>query len=311
VSTPQDRALPNQRNTVKDPQLIGRVPHGDPLLRRWGRTVTGMFTTSQWARDIERHISIVQQPVTTGRRLVVTSLRGGAGKTAVAALLASIYAARRRDAVLAADTDVTSGSLTWRLGQAPTTSLLELARTVEAARLGSLDSLQTLLPRTPTGLWVVPGGAGGHSEVINDITRWLSRLFAISLADCGVNIPLFPTTRLLAEAHAIIVVTPGTPDGVRTTSLALRQMANTRAGAALLPRVVIAVNPTTPHGDSALAPHAADTVFAAFKTPVLKLCYDRHLAAGAGVKMTAISEPMLLAATHVAATALDTALGIR
>ena len=95
-----------------DLSIVRRIRAGDPPLRRMWRSASRMFTSSRATRALADLAAEVQVPVHTGRRIAVASVHGGAGKTTVAAVLASVFAARRSDPVLAADADPHEGSLT-------------------------------------------------------------------------------------------------------------------------------------------------------------------------------------------------------
>jgi MinD-like ATPase involved in chromosome partitioning or flagellar assembly len=276
--------------------------------RRCARAVARVFTTTRATRELETLATATQRPVTTGRRIVVTSVRGGAGKTATATLLASVLAARRRDPVLLADADPVSGCATARLECPAGAGLPELARTLAASRGGPLTGLGQLLPRTSTGLWIVPGGTGGGLAHVRDVTRALSRLFAVQITDTGPEHGLPKSVELADEAHAIIVVVPATPDGVRSTATELHRMAGEAQGRSLLARVVLAVNPTGPPARSALRASGAKAMFGQFGLPLAWLSYDRHLAAGAPIQVGALAEPTVLAGTRLAGLALDKSL---
>lgn len=287
-------------------RLVGRVVSGDSpgrrLLRAAGRALTGKETP----RELAELVAAVQVPVTTGRRIVVTSVRGGAGKSTVAALLASVYAARRADAVLVSDADPDGGSLPWRLGVPGHATLAGLAPRLLAARGGDLSGLKQLLPRTETGLWVLPGGAPGQPWLARDVTRALSRLFAVCVTDGGRGIDSPVTMQVLAEAHAVVVVAPATPEGVRATYDALALVANSER-AASLSRLVVALSRLNSEGRTALRESAAHEAFGRLGIPVVLVPYDRHLAAAAPITPGRIGEPTLVEATRLAGHALGRA----
>ncbi|MEI5133184.1 hypothetical protein RB199_14575 [Streptomyces libani] len=80
------------------PELADGQPRprrGDPLARRAGRALRRVFASSPAAETaaVTQAAHAIQQPVTTGRQIAVSSIRGGAGKSTVAALLALTFAA--------------------------------------------------------------------------------------------------------------------------------------------------------------------------------------------------------------------------
>jgi MinD-like ATPase involved in chromosome partitioning or flagellar assembly len=294
-STPPERPDPAR--------LVGKIAPGDSTARRVWQVASRMLTSSRDSRELPELVTAVQLPVTTGRRIAITSVRGGAGKSAVAALLGIVYAARRFDAVLAADADPDGGSLAWRLGLSGTSTMSDLAPRLLAARGGELSGLDQLLPRTRTGLWVLPGGAPDQPRLARDVTRALSRLFAVCVTDCGRGMDSPATVQVLSEAHAVVVVAPATPDGVRTTCDALDRVASTDRSASLS-RVVVALSAHTAEGKAALRASAAREAFARYDVPVVVLPYDRHLAAAAAITPSQIGHATLVEATRLAGRAL-------
>lgn len=286
-------------------RLVGRVGSGDPPGRQLLR-VAGALIGNKASRELAELVAAVQLPVTTGRRIVVSSVRGGAGKSTVTALLASVFAARRADAVLVADADPDGGSLAWRLGVPGHATLARLAPRLLAIRGGDLNGLQQLLPRTETGVWMLPGGAPGQPWLVRDVTRALSRLFAVCVTDGGRGMDSPATTEVLAEAHTVVMVAPATPEGVSITYNMLAQVASS-GHAASLSRVVVALSRLNTEGRTALRAHAAHEAFSRFGIPVVIVPYDRHLAAAAPITPGRIGGLTLVETTRLAGHALGRA----
>jgi MinD-like ATPase involved in chromosome partitioning or flagellar assembly len=258
-----------------------------------------LLTSNQTCRELPELVTAVQLPVTTGRRIAVTSVRGGAGTSAVAALLASVYTARRADAVLAADATPDGGALAGRLGLPGAGTMATLAPRLLAAQGADLRELTQLLPRTATGLWVLPGGAPGQPRLARDVTRVLSRLFAICVTDCGQGDS--PASReVLAEAHAVVVVALATADGVRSTCDALDRVAGGDRAASLSRVVIALVRVST----DALPDSSARGVSARYGVPVVTIPHDRHLATAAALTPSQIGARTLVETTRLAALAL-------
>lgn len=295
--TPAPAQQPPPGQPAQSDEFTGGLTRGERPWERLARTVVRAFSGSKQPRDLEQLVAGVQAPVTTGRRIAVTSVRGGAGKTTVSALLGSVFAGRRRDPVLAVDADPESGSLPWRLGTPYARSLAELAPTLQAAGSRDLAGLGSVLARTRSGLWVTPGGSGGQPQLPRDVARGLARLFAVTVLDCGTGMNTPSTQAVLSDAHAVVVVVPATPDGVRSTVAALD-----RINAAALSRVVVVLN--TVHTDGALKRDAVEAALARYRVPVVTIGHDRHLVAGAVIEPGKLAEPTTTAATRLAARSL-------
>ncbi|MGC4781592.1 MinD/ParA family ATP-binding protein [Micromonospora zamorensis] len=288
-----------------DLSIVRRIRAGDPPLRRMWRSASRMFTSSRATRALADLAAEVQVPVHTGRRIAVASVHGGAGKTTVAAVLASVFAARRSDPVLAADADPYEGSLTWRLGVPSEPPLDRLAPDLIGARGGDLRALEPFLPRTGTGLWVLPSGTA-NPTLCSEVTRSLSRLFAVAVVDCPPGLESRTAAAAMSDAHSVVLVAAATPDGVRATYQALRRIIDSGYGS-WLARVVVVLNSSNPDGRAALVDDAARELIEQTAVPVVVLPYDRHLAAGALITPSRIGEATLVEATRAAAFALAAA----
>lgn len=278
---------------------------GDPVTARLWRTVRSAFAGPRHARELAELATSLQAPLTTGRRVAVVSTRGGTGKSTVAAVLASLYAARRADAVLAADADPYEGSLSWRLGLADPPPLTELAPGLLTARDADLRALDRLLPRTDNGLWLLPSGAPRQPLLCSEVTRALSRLFAVCVTDCPPGFTSPVTAAVLPEAHAVVLVSAATPDGVRATYHALQRRVGSGYTSSLQ-RVVVVLNTLLPGGRGRPDGDAA-ALLRRFDVPVVTLPYDRHLAGGGLIVPSRIGEATLREATRAGGHALSRA----
>ncbi|HEX6471193.1 MAG TPA: hypothetical protein VF069_18985 [Streptosporangiaceae bacterium] len=309
-------------------ELVVRPAHGDPPLRRMRRGLlrTVGASASREVHDRTARAAGLQRPVTTGRRIVVTSVRGGAGKSTVSALIGTVLSYYRHDKVLVIDADPGLGSLPLRLGAAPGPTIHDLARAPE--RPVSFDDLRSYLSRTHTGLWLLAGAdpaAGARAPaadtgqpaeattapaVYRAIAADLSRFFGVTVVDCGGGLMSAHAAALLADAHAHVLVTPATPDGAIAARSALNWLAARGLGA-LIPRTVAVFVAHAPHAAADLT-RAAD-LLSPDGVGALTVEYDRHLATGAPIDQHRLAEHTRVVAEQVAAQALAhaTAGGIR
>ena len=308
VPAPADPAPPpadTRPTAARTPPAARPGLAGDPVAVRLWRTARSAFTGTRQARELAELATSLQAPLTTGRRVAVVSVRGGVGKSTVAAVLASLYAARRADAVLAADADPYEGSLSWRLGLAEPPTLAELAPRLVTARDATLRALDPLLPRTGSGLWVLPSGAPRQPRLCSEVTRALSRLFAVCVTDCPPGLDSRITASVLAEAHAVVLVSAATPDGIRAAYHALQRRVGS-GNASSMQRVVVVLNTLLP-GRRGRSAGATAAVLKQFPVPVVTLPYDRHLAGGGLIVPSRIGEATLLEATRAGGHALSRA----
>lgn len=289
-------------------QFVRQIADGESARRRLLRTTSRIFTDNRSATELLDLTTQVQLPLTTGRRIAVVAGHGGAGASTIATVLASVYAARRADPVLAADADPGEGSLTWRLGASDEPRLGHLAPRLLAARGGDLHGFVNLLPRTWAGLWVLPSGAPGQPRLCATVTQALSRVFAVCVTDSASTMALVspPAAAVLAASHATVLVTAATPDGVRTT---IRRLTRTPpAEPKIVPeRTVVVLNSPYPHGAAALQTNMACRELCRMGLAVVAIPYDRHLASAALITPSRIAEPTLVAATRLAGQVLGLA----
>lgn len=283
-------------------ELVRNKRHGDPLFRRMGRGISKAVGASaaQDARESADLAGRIRLPVPTCRRIAVTSIRGGAGKTTVAGLTATMITQIRQDRVLAADADSGLGSLPLRMGVQTDLSLQDLAR----ARPRSWEEAARFLARSSGGLYVLSntsrGRIGAELEIdtFRSATGEMSRYFSAIIIDCGAGLLPELQRGILAEAHAQVLVTPATVDGALSARGALDWMAGNGFGA-LLPRTVVTLVTHTPHEDADL--ERAQHMLSAGGIPVVHVPYDRHLAGGTPIDLPMTGEAARHAATRIAA----------
>jgi MinD-like ATPase involved in chromosome partitioning or flagellar assembly len=248
----------------------------------------------------------LRQPVTTIRRIVVSSVRGGAGKTTVAALMASALARHRQDRVLLIDADPGLGSLPMRFGMTGASSLRDFA----GHRPGSFEEVAPHLTRTDSGLWVLPGASAAMAEHPLDLVTYesaisvLSRFFTVVVIDCGAGMLGELQEAILASAHACVQVTPATTDGAVGVGRALDWMER-RGFGELVPRTVTVFATHAPHARPDL--HEAAGLLRDNGVGVAYVPYDRHLASGGVLVPALLAESTRTAALALAAEALTRA----
>ncbi len=282
--------------------------HGDPLLRRVGRGVRRAVGASA-AQDMHDWTAVadgLRRPVTTIRRIMVSSVRGGAGKTTVAALMASALARHRQDRVLLIDADPGLGSLPMRFGMTGASSLRDFA----GRRPASFEEVAPHLTRTDAGLWVLPGASTAMADQPLDLATYesatsvLSRFFTVVVIDCGAGMVGELQEAILASAHACVHVTPATTDGAVGVCQALDWMERKGFGR-LLPRTVTVFATHAPHARPDL--HRVAGLLRDNGVGVMYMPYDRHLASGGVLVPTLLAESTRTAALALAAETLTRA----
>lgn len=287
--------------------LLRRSRHGDPMVRRVAREIRKVTGASQDAYRDATLADAVQQPVTTGRRIAVTGIRGGAGKSVVSALMATAMAHFRQDRVLALDADPGIGSLMLRLGMTGAPSLHRLV--TSGADPASFDAVRAYLAQTDAGVWALGGTDDRFGEVnlasYRAATNLLGRFFGVTVIDCGAGLTGELPEGVLSDAHSQVMVTPATPDGVLSARRALELLATDRPELASRTTVVLAAHAA----GAGVDPDRALATMPPWCRRVEYLAYDRHLADGSLIDPARLAEPTRVAALRIAGTALTLAAG--
>ena len=304
---------------VRPPEPVGLTPeallrarrHGDPLARRLGQRARELGGSA--AQEARRTVGISQQlaqPVTTGRRIAVASVRGGAGKSTVAALLGSALAAHRIDRILAVDADPYLGSLGPRLGAASPLPV-RVFGPAGPSTFRDFGEAEPYLAHVAGRLWALTGDAGSAAETGLELdafraaTAALARFFAVTVTDAGAGLLTELNRGIVAGAHALVLVAPSTVDGVMSAGRALAWLA---AGplAGLAGRTVIVLNAISPEA-SAIDAGRASAALAATGPVVVRLPFDRHLASGSLLDPYLLGAGTRTALLEIAAEALTRA----
>jgi MinD-like ATPase involved in chromosome partitioning or flagellar assembly len=294
-----------ERSTVRAQDLLTGTPSADGPMTRAAQVLHGVLSASRDAHALQSREQAVLAPVPSGRRIVVVAAKDGAGRSTVTALLASAFAARRPDPVLAVDAHHVHASLPWRLGL----STAPLMRELEAYLLGGagrdLAGVDSVMPRTGTGVRLLADARDTRPDLPRDLVRALSRMFAISLVDTGPGIDSPWTDNLLADAHGVVLVCPATPEGVERSVEALTELERSYSGVAPA-GVTVVLNEAVP--GSRLDSAAARRFLGERNVPVLPLRHDRHLAAGGALDLSRVGRRTVEQVLDLAGAALTGAL---
>ncbi|MET9360657.1 type VII secretion protein [Streptomyces sp. NPDC006632] len=306
-------ATPESVPTV-DPRLavaLGKAVHGDSVTKRAGRTVRRLGASA--SQDVAEETRIgreLQQPVTTGRVIAVTSIRGGVGKTTVAALLTRSFNHYRHDPVLALEADGALGTLPVRLGaESVRWSCADLAGILTPA-MQLTDVTGYLVPITDGG-WLLPAsqgrlGAPLSMRTYRAVTLALRRYFAVTVVDCE-TLPGEVARTAMDTAHARVVVAPMTAEGVGGTRVVLDWLAHLPHRA--LATTVVALTANSP--DMTLDLKAATAHLREAGVTVFPVPYDRHLAQGGPIQTALLGRATRQAAVALAAEAMERAVRVR
>ncbi|MCZ9346534.1 hypothetical protein NGM37_53390, partial [Streptomyces sp. TRM76130] len=278
------------------------------------RAATGLRKlTSSAGREVTEQTRLaqqVQQPVTTGRVVAVTSIRGGVGKSTVSALLGRTFNHYRHDPVLALEADAALGTLPVRLGaEVVRWTAADLVR-VLTPTMRLTDVTGYLVPVTDGG-WLLPASRGRVGAPLDmptyrTVTLALRRYFAVTVADCE-SLPGEVARTAMDTAHARVVVAPMTAEGVHGTRQVLDWLG--RLPHSALASTVVALSAGSP--DATLDPKTAAAHLRETGVPVISLPYDRHLAQGGPIHTAKLARATREAAVRLAAEVIERAVRAR
>ncbi|MEV6615648.1 hypothetical protein AB0N31_17655 [Streptomyces sp. NPDC051051] len=297
-----------------DPRLLlalGRPLHGDSVTRRTGRALRKL--TSSVAQDVAEQTRIareLQQPVTTGRVVAVTSIRGGVGKSTVSALLGRTLNHYRHDPVLTLEADAVLGTLPVRMGaEAVRWTCADLASVLHPS-MRLTDVTGYLVPVSDGG-WLLPASRGRVGAPLDmtsyrKVTLALRRYFAVTVVDCE-TLPGEVARTAMDTAHARVVVAPTTAEGVGATRQVLDWLA--RLPHSALATTVVALVAGTP--DTVLDEKTAAGHLREPGVTVVTVPYDRHLAGGGPIRTDLLAHATQRAVLRLAAEVMGRAVRVR
>jgi MinD-like ATPase involved in chromosome partitioning or flagellar assembly len=166
----------------------------------------------------------VRAPLSGTRHIAVTSIKGGVGKTTVAACLGLVLAEYRGEGVIAVDADPDAGTLADRLSGATTVTVRDLLADLdEISSLAQFGAYTTLAGR----LRVLAGeqdpamGEAFRREDYQRVCAALARFFDIVITDSGTGLVHSAMRGTLELADTLIVVGTPTVDGASRASKTL------------------------------------------------------------------------------------------
>ena len=196
----------------------------------WRRTLSrlssGVLNPGPGQVDLQQRefLHRIRRPLPQARHIAVAAMKGGVGKTTVAALLGLVLAENRGDRVIAVDADPEAGTLAERLTGGSAVTVREFLRDrvhldswAAVARSTSLVGRLQVLGSEPD-----PGAAGGLDRgEYEQVCALLERYFNIIITDTGTGFVHPAMAATLARANSLVIVGAPTVDGAGRASKAL------------------------------------------------------------------------------------------
>lgn len=245
-------------------------------------------------------------PLRDTRRVIVSSRKGGVGKTTNTLLLGHTFAAARMDRVIAIDGNPDAGTLAHRMAEASGAHIGDLLDAIESVT--SYTAVRAFTSQAQTRLEVLASPDDPHaSRAYNardylDVVAALDGHYGIVLLDTGTGIMDNVTAGLLSAADQLVLVLGPGLDEARAASLTFDWLEE-RGGRQLVADALAVVNLTGPTADvnmEAILEHFAGRCRGVHLIP-----FDPHLASGGVIDPSALASQTVDAYLRLAADAAE------
>jgi MinD-like ATPase involved in chromosome partitioning or flagellar assembly len=187
--------------------------------RRWiHRWSGGLLHPGPGGDELARRALLhrIRRPLAETHRIAVTSIKGGVGKTTVAACLGLVLAEHRGDRVVVLDANPDAGTLADRLTGESAVTVRELLRDLDRIRSWADMSRYTSLAGRLQVLASEQDPASSDAfsrEEYEHISALLARFFNLTVTDSGTGLVHSAMEGTLKLADSLIVVGAPTVDG--------------------------------------------------------------------------------------------------
>jgi MinD-like ATPase involved in chromosome partitioning or flagellar assembly len=253
-----------------------------------------------------RHNDLVAQinrPLRGCYRIAVVSLKGGVGKTTVAATLGATLASIRGDRVVAVDANPDRGTLSQKIPLETSATVRQLLH--DAGTIERYSDVSRYTSRGPSGLEVLasesdPSVSDAFSaEDYNRTLDILERFYGLVITDCGTGLLHSAMSAVLAKSDALIVVSSGSIDGARSASATLDWL-DAHGHEDLVRSSVAVINAVRPRSGNVDMQKVVDH-FSRRCRAVRLVPFDPHLEEGAEIDLSRLRRQTRDALTELAA----------
>lgn len=228
----------------------------------------------------EKRMVRIRTPLVGTRRVAVTSLKGGVGKTTVTAGLGLALAQHRGDRVIALDANPDAGTLADRLTGEDTLTVRDLLRGLDTVDSWTAVSRYTSLAGRLQVLASEQDPAAGEAFSRDEYLRIdevLGRFFSVILTDSGTGLVHSAMSGTLAVADELVIVGAPTVDAAGRADKTLDWL-DAHGHGELVDRAVVVLSQDRTSkevDDERVREH-----FAARCRAVVEVPHDPHLATG-------------------------------
>ena len=252
-------------------------------------------------------VAQVNRPLRGSYRIALLSLKGGVGKTTIAATLGSTFASIRGDRVVAVDANSDCGTLSQKIP-------LETAGTVrqlldDQGTIERYSDVRRYTSKGPSGLEVLASEsdpAASEAFSADDYARTLEileRFYGLVLTDCGPGLLHSVMSSVLDKADVLIVVSSGSVDGARSASQTLDWL-DAHGHEELVRNSIAVINAVRPRTGKVDMNKVIDH-FSRRCRAVRVVPFDPHLEEGAEISLDLLRRGTREAFTELAAVVAD------
>ncbi|WP_369827135.1 MinD/ParA family protein [Mycobacterium sp. E188] len=170
-------------------------------------------------------VAQVNRPLRGCYRIAMVSLKGGVGKTTIAATVGATFASIRGDRVVAVDANPDRGTLSQKIPLETAATVRQLLH--DAGSIERYSDVRRYTSKGPSGLEVLasetdPSVSEAFSaEDYSRVLDVLERFYGLVLTDCGPGLLHSVMSSVLEKADVLVVVSSGSIDGARSASATL------------------------------------------------------------------------------------------
>ena len=252
-------------------------------------------------------VAQVNQPLRGCYRIALLSLKGGVGKTTIAATLGATFASIRGDRVVAVDANPDRGTLSQKVPLETAATVRELLH--DAGTIERYSDIRRYISKGPSGLEVLASETDPSvSEAFSaeDYTRALEileRFYGLVLTDCGTGLLHSAMSSVLDKADMLIVVSSGSIDGARSASATLDWL-DAHGHGELVRNSIAVINAVRPRSGKVDMNKVIDH-FSRRCRAVQVVPFDPHLDEGAEISLDRLRRGTREALTELAAAVAD------
>jgi MinD-like ATPase involved in chromosome partitioning or flagellar assembly len=170
-------------------------------------------------------VAQVNRPLRGCYRIALVSLKGGVGKTTIAATMGATFASVRGDRVVAVDANPDHGTLSQKIPLETAATVRQLLH--DAGSIERYSDVRRYTSKGPSGLEVLASETDpAISEAFSDedytrVLEIMERFYGLVLTDCGPGLLHSVMSAVLEKADVLVVVSSGSIDGARSASATL------------------------------------------------------------------------------------------